>query len=57
MKSSATEELSEAEQRHGDAMQFVEMQRRGYEVYCYAVALRSADRQGEGKAWIRLAAG
>lgn len=46
VKSSATEELSEAEQRHGDARQFVEMQRLGYEVYCCAVALRSTDRQG-----------
>ena len=48
VKSSATEERSEAEPRHGDAKQFVEMQRRGYEVNCCAAALRSTDGQGEG---------
>lgn len=56
VKSSATEEQSEAEPRHGDARQFVEMQRQGFEVNCCAAALRSTDRQGNGKEWMGLAA-
>ena len=56
----ATEKLRIELPRHGDARQFVEMQRRGYEVNCCAAALRSTDRQGEerlgsGIAWPREA--